>query len=392
MSTEIFRKSALETLSSPEQLDQMMKITRPRSWIALSTMALVLVAAILWGIFGALPTTVSGGGIIVSKGGIFNIVSMGNGTISDLKDLKAGDQIKKGQILGHVSQPILTQQIKDAKANLEVEQIASAADSEMQRQALRAKEEQLRSLKLTAGNQASLLRDGLITRQAYEATRQTIDAVQNDIAAAKIALERLSEQEDGIGAQHVRTSQAFSRLKDLQLQYQLASNITSKYDGSLVEIMATNGDTVRDGQPILSVEVEHAQREVMIYLPANGAAERLKPGMKAQISLATYKKERYGYLLGEVVAVSKFPASEQSMMTVFDNAALVHEMSANGAPIAVLVRLIPDSKTSSGYAWSSQAGAKAAVHNGTLCSGSFIVESKRPISLVIPMLKEAIGL
>lgn len=384
MSTELFRKSALEKLSSPEQLDQLMKITRPRSWIALGAMALILAVAILWSVFGSLPTSVSGQGIIMRKGGVFDIVATGSGRISDLQDFKIGEQINKGQILGHISQPVLEQQIKEAKADLSEERIVSAAEGNVQLKVIQAKEERLRSLKTAEQQQADLLRDGLITRQRYEETNQAIYATQNDIAAAKIALQK---QGGNSG-----TSQAANRLNELQLQHQLTSNITSNYDGTVVEMMAMNGDAVKDGQPILSIEFENEKKEVLIYLPPGSIRKLVKPGMMAQISPATSKKERYGYLMGKVRTVSKFPATEQGMMAVLNNATLVREMAKDGPPIVVLVELIPDDKTRSGYAWSSKAGAGVEVRSGTSCTGSFVVENKRPISLVIPMLKETIGL
>ena len=39
---EIFRKSALDRMASPEQLDALMRITSPRGWIALLTIGFLL--------------------------------------------------------------------------------------------------------------------------------------------------------------------------------------------------------------------------------------------------------------------------------------------------------------------------------------------------------------
>ena len=61
---QIFRKVALERLSSPEQLDLVMQVTSPRSWIALSAVGLLLVTLVIWGILGSIPekTQATGGG------------------------------------------------------------------------------------------------------------------------------------------------------------------------------------------------------------------------------------------------------------------------------------------------------------------------------------------
>jgi HlyD family secretion protein len=113
--------------------------------------------------------------------------------------------------------------------------------------------------------------------------------------------------------------------------------------------------------------------------------------MPAQISPATAKKERFGYLVGKVVAISQYPSTEQGMLSLFNNAALVRELTRNGPPLAVEVELERDPATKSGYRWSSGTGAKVELTSGTLASGTFVVESKRPIGLLIPMLREVIG-
>jgi hypothetical protein len=66
MPTPIFRQEALERLSSPERLDELMHVTSPRSWIALAALGGLIVAALIWSIFTTLSTTVSGSGVVES--------------------------------------------------------------------------------------------------------------------------------------------------------------------------------------------------------------------------------------------------------------------------------------------------------------------------------------
>lgn len=63
---DLYRKSALEKISSPEQLDKVLKITSPISWLALIGIGLIVIATIIWSVFGTIPVTVSGSGIIAS--------------------------------------------------------------------------------------------------------------------------------------------------------------------------------------------------------------------------------------------------------------------------------------------------------------------------------------
>jgi len=61
----IFRKEALERLSSPEQLDQLMKIVTPRSWLPLAALAGLLGCGLVWSIVGRIPVTTTGKGALV---------------------------------------------------------------------------------------------------------------------------------------------------------------------------------------------------------------------------------------------------------------------------------------------------------------------------------------
>jgi NHLM bacteriocin system secretion protein len=157
----------------------------------------------------------------------------------------------------------------------------------------------------------------------------------------------------------------------------------------VVEMLAMNGDTVKENQPILSVESGHTLLHATIYLRADSNAKLLRPGMEARISPVTSRSERHGYVLGKVQTVSKYPATEAGMMALLNNAALVRDLSASGPPIAIGVAFDPDPGTRSGFRWSSSAGAALELSSGTLCTGTFIVESHRPIGFLFPMLLDS---
>ena len=61
----IFRAEALEQFESPEQLELLLKVTNRRAWVSLFTIALLVVSAVGWSIFGQIPITVSGMGVLV---------------------------------------------------------------------------------------------------------------------------------------------------------------------------------------------------------------------------------------------------------------------------------------------------------------------------------------
>lgn len=63
---QLYRKSALEKISSPEQLDKALTVTSAVSWIALLAVTLILVVTVIWSIIGTIPVTITTTGIIAS--------------------------------------------------------------------------------------------------------------------------------------------------------------------------------------------------------------------------------------------------------------------------------------------------------------------------------------
>jgi hypothetical protein len=59
MSSNLFRKAALEKLSSPEEIDQLMQVTTPKGWIALFALVSLIAAAAAYGFYGSIPVRVS---------------------------------------------------------------------------------------------------------------------------------------------------------------------------------------------------------------------------------------------------------------------------------------------------------------------------------------------
>ncbi len=53
----LFREKSLEAVESPESLNDYLRVTSPGVWLVLSAVIMLLIGAILWGIFGRITTT-----------------------------------------------------------------------------------------------------------------------------------------------------------------------------------------------------------------------------------------------------------------------------------------------------------------------------------------------
>ena len=55
--TKLFREKSVEAVESPESLNDYLKVTSPGVWLVLASVVVLLIGAILWGVFGHIRTT-----------------------------------------------------------------------------------------------------------------------------------------------------------------------------------------------------------------------------------------------------------------------------------------------------------------------------------------------
>jgi HlyD family secretion protein len=411
----IFRKVALERLSSPEQLDQLVQVTDPRGWLALTGLGALLLAAVGWGIWGSIPSQAQGEGILLRQGGVSDLVSAANGQVSEVL-VSVGDVIEKGQPVARIRQDALSRQIQDNRskqAALQAEYAALQRSAEEQKRlrardlaqqradlerSIEAAEKDTALLRERVDAQKNLLDDGLITKQTFLTTQQSLNAKRDDLARQRLELNGLDLKRleaDQQLVQQLETRQA--ALRDLELQIrelgaQLGENVNilSPFSGRVLEVLADRGSVVSPGTPVLSVEVLSEDLMAVLFVPAS-AGKKVQRGMAVQVSPSTVKREEYGSILGRVVWVAEFPSTARGMTRLLGNEALVTKLMAEGPPIQVNVALARNAATPTGYRWSSSRGPSLKISSGTLASGDVVVKEDRPIALVIPTLREKLG-
>lgn len=79
---DLYRKAALERLSSPDQLDKVIKITSPLSWLALIAVTVIIALVVVWSIVGTIPETITVNGMVVAPVGTNAVYTDITGTVS----------------------------------------------------------------------------------------------------------------------------------------------------------------------------------------------------------------------------------------------------------------------------------------------------------------------
>jgi len=412
----IFRKAAVERLSSPEQLDYLMTITSPVGWLAVSALAGILFLIVLWGFLGRIPDTVSGSGILIRGGAVFDVAAGSDGFITQVL-VKPGDQVKAGQVVAKMSQGELDLKIKTTQAQLKVLQeqdadmsaredkndTAALADYKKQDQALldamASYKIQIEADQKEYDNKQSLLQKGLITQGEVNKARDALYAVKGQLADTQVKESQIATDEIKL-ARETQTSRN-ARLKEinstkLQLQQYIEERdagvqVVCHYSGRVIEKLVERGSPVAAKDRVITVEAENAPMLAVIYVPA-AEGKKVLTNQEIRVSPSTVKAEEYGFILGKVTNVSYFPSTPEGMKVVLRNEELVKELSTKGAPIEITGDLYQDASTKSGYRWSSSQGPSTGIFSGTLAQASIVVDQKPPIDFVIPKIKEILGL
>ncbi|MCH5187241.1 MAG: HlyD family efflux transporter periplasmic adaptor subunit [Oscillospiraceae bacterium] len=99
--SQIFRKSSIEKLSSPDQLDRAIIITSPMSWIGLIGLFIILISVMIWAFLGSMTTTYTAMGVISAGKNTNSLYSDVSGTISEIY-VRPGDSVKSEGLIASV--------------------------------------------------------------------------------------------------------------------------------------------------------------------------------------------------------------------------------------------------------------------------------------------------
>jgi HlyD family secretion protein len=113
----MFRQSALERLSSPERLDQLMQVINPMDWIALTTLASLVGGTLIWSIVGRIPITVDGRGVLIQPRQVVDFQANITGQLKAL-NVRNGQCVKKNEVLATVDPIDLKQQLSLSQGKL----------------------------------------------------------------------------------------------------------------------------------------------------------------------------------------------------------------------------------------------------------------------------------
>jgi len=407
-SRPLFRKAALDRLSSPDQLDRLIAITLPLDWLALIALGLLCAAAVLWSVLGDIPTRIPGRGILVSQGGgVIDATTNAPGTLITLH-VRPGDHLRKGDLVAELLQPAARQTLEHARAEVtDLRADAARLEAQLARQ-LAAKQDardreraSLREVFAGARQRADYNRQALallqepasrslITHQrvqditqAQQDGEQEMKRVTSDLARLDAAdLDDAAHRDDLLTTARAAIVAAERHLAELQDQFDVTSKVVAPADGEVIELKASEGTYLPVGLAVASLQTGAAGLDAVLFIPAEHG-KKVRPGMRVLITPATVNRAEQGAMVGQVAAIASFPATAQGMEAVLRNPDLVRAFSRDGLPYAARVALLGGADGR--YVWTARVPPDVTITGGTLVSAEVTVAHQHPLALVLPL-------
>ncbi|WP_131456330.1 hypothetical protein [Synechococcus sp. BS56D] len=184
------------------------------------------------------------------------------------------------------------------------------------------------------------------------------------------------------------------------LQNYIGSNLIFSTDNlSVADVIAPHLTEVKVNASILRANVNHKSLNHGVVIPGyvgDASVQRVMPEMKALLTPVGMSRAQYGGFYGVVESSSLLPQNEIEIVNQLGDPGVANEIFGQlKRPVLVKIKLQQSSDQSdpnkAGFVWSSQGKVPYPVREGDRLNLQITTQRIRPISLLIPWLKQVIG-
>ena len=113
----LFREQAIASQGKPERLDVLLQVTAPHEWLILAGLALILLGAGAWSVFGNIERRLTTECVLIRPGDRRAVLAEVSGTVADVL-VDTGDAVQSGQAIARVGRPELRRSMRIARARV----------------------------------------------------------------------------------------------------------------------------------------------------------------------------------------------------------------------------------------------------------------------------------
>ena len=174
-----------------------------------------------------------------------------------------------------------------------------------------------------------------------------------------------------------------------QKKLQIYRELRAEYNGKVLELTESVGAVVSLGQRVAQLDIRDEDDEIVAlsYFQTKDG-KQLHNGDMVRVSPSNIDRKKYGSIIGYVQSVSQYPVTRDSVVNHVGNSSVATNLIAQDYLIEVLVKLKEAKDAPSGYGWTSGLGPNVNITTGTSASIYAVVENRKPITYVLPKLRE----
>lgn len=291
-----FRKGKVDKFISPEDLNSLIQIIRPKEWVGLACLGLIVCFLFIWLFNGRITTDAVGRGLVVQKEGLLYLYAKSDGLIYSV-ELTQGQIVNKSTVIAYLYEKNFLDSFNDQGTKVHQLEI---------------------NLKKAIENGDSS--ESLLLRTQLENETQILQGMQDNPVLVPI----YSEVEGEVIARYVGAGEFAQAGLALGL-------VDPPFDR---------------GEPI----------DVYGFFDVTNGG-RIAEGMEVFISFEKYVNPIYGSLKGKVVYVDPYPGTSMRFLRLIGKDQTFIEFIGGIAPkYNIRVEIEKDSNDPSGYAWTSGKG------------------------------------
>jgi HlyD family secretion protein len=367
-----------------------------------------------------LPVTVEGQGALMADTEVigYAIMPESDGRLEEFF-VKVGSVVKKGDVIGRVSNPRLENDIRsaelalaDLRSKLDKTQLfhtnsyalAKAINSqqkiESQNREVSLRQRLARLDKARDGDE-DLIKKGFLSQRASDNVKTEREQVEDQIYITKrqnieadnalIELSQRNRRE--IIDINLQINAQDRQLQSLLDRQKIESVVTSPFDGAVSELLADPHEPIVRERRIATITPNNSLATgnnrvstAVLFVPSV-QGKKITVGMQAQLLPIIFEDQEYGRIRGVVSQISPETADEDALVRIFKNQKLVRKMFDNEAPYKLVIKIIADDQVRSGLAWSSSKGPDRLLEPGTIVSGWVVYDQPRLLHLLVPAIK-----
>lgn len=411
-----FSEKALKSRNAGQQNYSLTSVKARWTWFILMSVTLLFAGLTVWGFCGSMVETVTGTGITVMRKGVYPITATGTGQLVDL-NVQPGAQVSAGQPVGEIHDPQVFFNIRklESEYNLlckEVEFLKNGIDRLTQRKVgldkkresmltdlSRKQEDSKQRAEEIAKRYAGLAEAGAASKVSLYQMLDSALQTETSLFSTRVQLmEAEVSQQDLIWQLEQRllelNQQLEQKLRDLELArklYQESRWLTTDFGGEVLEVFKKQGEFVQNGERLGLVASDmNGGMYLVAYVPVV-LGPNIRNGMSAYFAPTIAPSARFGYIKCVVREVSNAPVNPESVQTELSNSVLVQALASQGPTMRVVLEMLPDANSVSGYLWTSKDGYKGKIGNGAMGQVIINTSHRAPASYVIPALRELLA-